>query len=437
MPYTIIEIEVTQPLPTISISRHDTGIAVLLRYKGKPIDFRMEVLPANSILTPEDLARRISEKAGIKLLSEIIWDELVPTVKPTGLPSLTVVICTKDRPEYLARCLESLRSLQPPAFGTPDLFEILVVDNAPSDQRTRELVVSFPEVSYICESKPGLDFARNRALQEAKGELLAYLDDDVIADRRWLAGLMEAWAENPDAAAFTGLVLPYELATEAQIMFEQRGGFRRGFNKIRYYGQNLPGKHLYPCGAGIFGAGANMAFRRDILLKLGGFDEALDTGSPLPGGGDLDIFYRVIRAGYPLVYEPQYLVFHQHRREVEALRRQYWSWGLGFMAFVSKSYQTDSYQRPRFRRLIWWWFKYQLRQLGESLMGRHVLPPGMILAELWGGVMGLLREYPRSLKRTERIRRQFPHDDVLPHQQFGCHQENRVSLQKKSINVMK
>jgi hypothetical protein len=70
-------------------------------------------------------------------------------------------------------------------------------------------------------------------------------------------------------------------------------------------------------------------------------------------------------------------------------------------------------------------------------MGRHVLPPGMILAELWGGVMGLLREYPRSLKRTERIRRQFPHDDVLPHQQFGCHQENRVSLQKKSINVMK
>src|SRR3989304_2684377 len=235
MPYTIIEIEVTQPLPTISISRHDTGIAVLLRYKGKPIDFWMEVLPANSILTPEDLAR----------------------------------------------CLESLRSLQPPAFGTPDLFEILVVDNAPSDQRTRELVVSFPEVSYICESKPGLDFARNRALQEAKGELLAYLDDDVIADRRWLAGLMEAWAENPDAAAFTGLVLPYELATEAQIMFEQRGGFRRGFNKIRYYGQNLPGKHLYPCGAGIFGAGANMAFRRDILLKLGGFDEALDTGSRL------------------------------------------------------------------------------------------------------------------------------------------------------------
>jgi hypothetical protein len=51
---------------------------------------------------------------------------------------------------------------------------------------------------------------------------------------------MEAWAENPDAAAFTGLVLPYELATDAQILFEQRGGFRRGFEKIRY-GQVLPG----------------------------------------------------------------------------------------------------------------------------------------------------------------------------------------------------
>ena len=70
-------------------------------------------------------------------------------------------------------------------------------------------------------------------------------------------------------------------------------------------------------------------------------------------------------------------------------------------------------------------------------MGRHVLPPGMILAELWGGVVGLLREYPRSLKRTEKIRRQYPHDDVLSHQQFECHQENRASSQKKSINVMK
>ncbi|MDF5717176.1 MAG: glycosyltransferase [Rhizonema sp. NSF051] len=276
----------------------------------------------------------------------------------------------------------------------------------PSNELTQELVASLPNICYVRELKPGLDFARNRALHSATGELLAFLDDDVVVDRKWLEGLMEAWAENPDAAAFTGLVLPYELATEAQILFEQRGGFRRGFEKIRY-GQVLPGNPLYPCGAGMFGAGCNMAFRRDILLKIGGFDEALDTGAPLPGGGDLDIFYRVIRAGYPLVYEPQYLVFHQHRREGEKLRRQYWTWGLGFMAFVVKSYQSDPSQRSQLRRLIWWWIKDQLKQFKDSLSRRHVLPPTMILAEFWGGIVGLLGEYPRSLRRIEQIRRKF------------------------------
>ncbi len=228
----------------------------------------------------------------------------------------------------------------------------------------------------------------------------------MVVDRQWLNGLMEAWAENPDAGGFTGLVLPYELQTNAQILFEQRGGFRRGFEKIRY-GQILPGNPLYPCGAGIFGAGCNMAFRRDVLLKLQGFDEALDTGAPVPGGGDLDIFYRVVRSGFPLVYEPGYLVYHQHRRDDAALRRQYWSWGLGFMAFVTKSWQTDPLQRVQFRRLVLWWVNDQIKQLKQSVRGRHTLPPQMILAELWGGVVGLCGEYSRSLHRTNQIHKQF------------------------------
>jgi GT2 family glycosyltransferase len=197
------------------------------------------------------------------------------------------------------------------------------------------------------------------------------------------------------------------LETEAQILFEQRGGFRRGFDKVRY-GQTLPGDTSYPCRAWIFGTGANMAFRRDILMELGGFDEALDTGSSLPGGGDPDIFYRVIRAGYPLVYEPRYLVFHQHRREIKALRRQYErSWGRGFMAFLIKSYQTDPSYRPKLCWLVVWWLGEHLWKLQKSLRGRYMLPPDMVLAELWGEIVGLLGEYSRSLKRVEEIRRQF------------------------------
>jgi GT2 family glycosyltransferase len=407
MAYPIFDIEVTRPLPSISIPPNDSGMAILLRRKGKPIDFWMQPLPGNSNLNYVDLTRQVKGEVIARLIGESIREELFPKTKQIRLPSLTVAICTRDHPDQLRRCLESLEQLQSPTVGTLPFKEILVVDNAPFNGKTKQLVVSVPKVRYVCEPRPGLNFARNKALREAAGDLLAYVDDDVTVDGHWLDGLMEAWVENPDAVAFTGLVLPYELETEAQIMFERRGGFGRGFDKIRY-GRSLPGNSIYPCGAGIFGAGANMAFQREILLNLGGFDDALDTGAPLPGGGDLDIFYRVIRAGYPLAYEPRYMVFHQHRREMKALRRQYWrSWGFGFMAFVVKSFKTDPSQRAKIIRLIIWWSLHQMRHLAKSLQNQDPLPPNMILAEFSGGLFGLFGAYQRSVKRIEKIKKQF------------------------------
>lgn len=403
MPYRLVNLEVTAALPTLTLTEAETGVALIVRRQHRPIGFWMQALAPKSVLEPKALANLLAQNLSHKLLQESLRAELMPAPKTDGFPTLSVAICTKDRPQNVERCLDSLLPLQQ-AKGAA--FEILVVDNAPADGRTEALVAARPTVRYVREPKPGLNFARNRAIAAATGELLAYLDDDVVVDAGWLAGLQEAWAENPDAPAFTGLVLPYELETEAQILFERGGGFRRGFEKIRY-GQSLPGNPLHPCGAGIFGAGCNMAFQRQVLRKLGGFDEALDTGAPLPGGGDLDIFYRVIRAGFPLVYEPQYLVFHQHRREVERLRHQYWTWGLGFMAFVIKSYGSDPPQRSQLRRLILWWLKYQLRQVKARLRGRHPLPLPMLLSEFWGGIVGLFGEYPRSLKRVDQIRRQF------------------------------
>jgi GT2 family glycosyltransferase len=410
-PYTIIEVDVTQPVPEVSAG--PGGVAFLVRRNGRPVDFWMEAFPKGVALSAEDVARRIADRSRLKLLSEALRDELEhpapegvsPFLAPASVPlaSMTIAICTKDRPETLGRLLTSLQGLRLPAALS---LEVLVVDNAPSDDRTQKLAASFPGVRYAREPRAGLDFARNCALREATGEVLVFLDDDVTVDPGWLEGLLDAWRDNPDAGAVTGLVLPFELETPAQILFEKRGGFRRGFDRLRYAGQNLPGNPLYPCGAGIFGAGANMAFKRQVLLELGGFDEALDTGRPLPGGGDLDIFYRVIRAGYPLVYEPRYLVFHQHRRDLKGLQRQYWSWGLGFMAFVTKTYGTDPQMRRRLRGIVRWWFKDQFKGLVRSVRGRHELPPSMVLAELWGGLQGLLGEYPRSVRRTEKIRRQ-------------------------------
>jgi GT2 family glycosyltransferase len=235
---------------------------------------------------------------------------------------------------------------------------------------------------------------------------VAYIDDDAVVDGGWLEGFDEAWRENPDAGAITGLVLPFELATEAQVLFEQRGGFRRGFDKRRFHGRRMPEFGWYPHGSGNFGAGCNMVFRRDVLLRIGGFDEALDTGPPLPGGGDLDIFYRVARSGEPIVYEPRLLVFHQHRRDYAGLRRQYWSWGTGFMAFVTKHFALERGERRRWVMLIRWWIGYQLRRLSRSLVGRGDQPSDLVAAELLGGLIGLCGVYPRSQRRSARIRAQ-------------------------------
>jgi GT2 family glycosyltransferase len=401
--YRIVDVEVTEPLAALSLSEGESGVALIVRKRGRPLDFVLRPLPAGTRVAAEEVGRIVADAAAASLVRDAIREELSETAAPRRV-SVTIAVCTRERADDLRDCLRSITDmLADPSAASHDV-EVLVVDNAPVTDATRRLVESLPNVRYATEPRPGLDFARNRALEEARGEYVAFVDDDATVDPRWLSGLAEALAENPDAAAVTGLVLPRELETHAQIVFEQRGGFRRGFEKLRYEGDHRPGNPVYPVGAGIFGAGCNMVVRRAVVRELGGFDEALDTGPPLPGGGDLDIFYRVIRAGFPLVYEPGMLAFHRHRREYGALRRQYWTWGTGFMAFVAKTYGVDRTQRPKVRRLIRWWFEYQARELARSILRRHPLTPDLVLAELAGGVVGLAGTYERSVRRTRRIR---------------------------------
>jgi glycosyltransferase involved in cell wall biosynthesis len=402
MPYRILDLDLDQLPGDVSLAAEIEGVAVLLRRRGRPVGFFMEAVADPRRFDGASLRELIGRHGGSRLLQDALQEELRDETGPWTAPSVSVAICTRDRPLMVRRCLAALHAIRQ-ADPHAEL-EVLVIDNAPHDDRTRLEVAQAPATRYFMEPRAGLNFARNRAVAEADGDIIAFIDDDAVADRGWLQGLYDAIRENPDAAAVTGLVLPYELETTAQVLFEQRGGFRRGFEKLRYDVRSHAHNPLFPCGAGLFGAGCNMAFRLSTLRALGGFDEALDTGAPLPGGGDLDIFYRVLRAGHPLVYEPRLLVLHEHRREMKALRRQYWSWGLGFMAFLDKSYRTDPALRPRLRATVRWWFIDQARQLVQWARRRHVLPVNMIAAELVGGVQGLAGTYARSRRRTDRIR---------------------------------
>ena len=169
MPYSLLDVEVTGALPSISVPARATGLGLILRRRGRPVGFVMRELPAGSLIRPDELAALVSAEAGTILLQESLREELVTRAWERPAPSLTVAICTRDRTQTLDRCLRSLLPVQQPAAGSAPRFEILVVDNAPADDSTATLAqASTSCVRYVVEPRPGLDFARI-AIREATG----------------------------------------------------------------------------------------------------------------------------------------------------------------------------------------------------------------------------------------------------------------------------
>ncbi|MGW6455890.1 glycosyltransferase [Streptomyces sp. NPDC055078] len=247
-------------------------------------------------------------------------------------PRTSVVVATRERADQLARALDSLL-----AQDHPD-FEIVVVDNAPATSATEDLVEGkyAGRVRYVRESVPGLAIAHNRGVAVAGGEVIAFTDDDVIADPHWLTALTAPFATDPGLGCTTGLILPAKLGTPAQILLESHGGFAKGFAPRLYDPADPPADEpLFPFTAGSFGSGANMAFRADALRAVGGFDPATGTGTPARGGDDLYAFVRVLAAGHRLRYSPEALVWHHHRETWQDLTNQAYGYGAGLTAYLT------------------------------------------------------------------------------------------------------
>jgi GT2 family glycosyltransferase len=316
------------------------------------------------------------------------------------------VICTRDRADDLALCLEALAQL-----AHSDLtLEILVVDNAPSTNATEQLVRGrYPQVRYVVEPRPGLNWARNRAILEAQSDLVAYTDDDVIVDREWVRASASVFAENPEVMAVTGLVVPYELETEAQILFERNGGFTSSFER-RWYrvdragGERAATRHGH---LGQFGTGANMTYRRSVFEQIGLFDPALDVGTVTNGGGDLEMFFRVLKAGHTLVYEPRAIVRHRHRRAYIQLRKQLTHDGMGFLACVACCMRAYPEERLGFVRVLAWWLRWWIIERAlKSIVSPAHFPLELVLTELRGALAGP-RRYTQAQRQVEQILQTF------------------------------
>jgi GT2 family glycosyltransferase len=320
-----------------------------------------------------------------------------------GIPDVSAAICTRDRPDFLRRALRSLISQE------AMLREVLVVDNAPTTDSTRQLVErEFKAVHYFHEPIAGLDFARNRALNVATGEVVAFLDDDAVADSGWVAATQAAFAANPRLGACTGRVDALGLGTDGERLFEANGGFARGYERIC-----LPSDAYSPCfvmrapliaWSISVGSGCSMAVRRKLVLDLGGFDEALDLGDALPGGGDLDILWRILNAGFEVLYEPAVRALHEHRSDAVAAARQIMGHHRALIAWLTKCFALA---RGKTRAeillfLFWRLVKPGLRLVRRSF-GRDPLTTGMLI-RLWGHCWLGLGEYPRARRLATRRR---------------------------------
>ena len=411
--------DLDRPLPAVPAASVGAQCA-LVRLHGRPVGLLW--LDPERTYGPADLRDAIVNRLGGSILDHLVEDGLVagslhdfpralnspcPRAPAAGdLPVVTVAVCTRNRASQLAPCLDALQSLDYPS----DRLDIVIVDNAPADDRTERAVRSRgPRLRYVQEPRPGLDWARNRAILEARGAIVAFTDDDVIVDVGWVRAIAQVFAEEPDAMCVTGLVLPEELDTAAQVLFEQYGGFARGFSR-RYAQIDRAGRQrATPLhgGTGKFGTGANMAFRRTAFDRIGPFDPALDVGTDTNGGGDLEMFFRVIKEGKLLVYEPAAVVRHRHRREYAELRTQVTNNGIGFYSYLVRSARAYPDERGAIVRLgIWWLWFWSLRRLVVSLVRPRRFPRDLILAEMWGSIRGL-RRYSRARKRVAGILNDF------------------------------
>ena len=386
----ILHVDIAGPLETLQVA--EVECLIVFWWKDYPVgQLRQSGDPGRSIalkpLVESSVDRevlRLAQQAAERERSQTVPDDLV----------VSVVICTRDRPGELARCLASL----PAQTRVPD--QVVVVDNASSDGRTHEVVVK-AEAIYVREERSGLDFARNAGVRAASGHIIVYTDDDVRLHPRWLERMVNAF-DDDRIMAVTGMVLPAELETEAQMFFEEYWSFGRGYRPTVFDRDFFKLDQTVGCPVWEIGAGASMAFRRAIFDRVGLFDERLDVGQA-GCSGDSEFWHRVLTHGWQCRYEPGAVVFHHHRREMAGLRKQIFFYMRGHVVALLVQFQRSKNIGNLARAFITLPGSY-LRRLVRREFGTERKEKNRVLMQEIGGYCSGLKFYflpPRSKKRVQ------------------------------------
>jgi glycosyltransferase involved in cell wall biosynthesis len=215
-------------------------------------------------------------------------------------PRVSVVVCSYNSERTMEACLASLEVLDYPDY------EVIVVNDGSTD-RTLQIAERFPYCRIISQPNKGLSVARNVGAEAATGEIVAYTDSDCVADPDWLTylvGKMEA--SNLAACGGPNFPPPEDCLVPAAVAVSPGG-------PTHVLISDEIAEHI---------AGCNMAFRRDLLLELGGFDPVYRAA-----GDDVDICWRFQDAGHAIGFSPAAIVWHYRRNTVKAYLNQQRGYG--------------------------------------------------------------------------------------------------------------
>ena len=303
----VVHIDLSSPLPErIEPGAFERSMVV---YWWKDVPVGHAFLESRRC-TPERIAALAESAVAGDLLAEAAQ-------RPGGarrIAPVSVIVCTRDRPQELAGCLNSLLAQS----RAPE--EIVVVDDGSIGPAVRRVATERARVTYRRQQASGLGAARNIGIRAARHDILVFTDDDVRHHRLWLERLVRPFAESETVAA-TGLVLPFEIESEAQYICERGWSLGRGYRPRGFASEFLSDSPAQVAPVWEIGSGASMAFRRRALQEAGGFEERLDSfGAGL--GNEVELWHRLIARGWSCRYEPAAVAYHRHRRDLDELAEQ-------------------------------------------------------------------------------------------------------------------
>lgn len=241
---------------------------------------------------------------------------------------LSVIICTRNRAANLAPLFASLDAQKlPPQVE----WEVVVVDNGSTDGTAAAIkahAASQPHYRYFYEERAGKSFALNRGVAEARGRMLAFTDDDCIADENWLREILAEFERDPKLGVLGGRVELFDLRDKPISIITERE--RTVIERTRTFIEPLI-------------IGCNMAARKKAFDEVGDYDADMAPGSKSGAiTEDIDVIYRIVRRGYHALYSPAMLVRHNHgRRTDEEVKGLLFRYCAGRGAFYAKHMFRD------------------------------------------------------------------------------------------------